>query len=365
MPKSLELNMDIITAQGAAEGDVAARIMMGGLDIHSMRPWIAKNGKTYVSVYDEQTGKLSKRQLQTNGLLRRDEWKALDDAVMGVSEKRLGGIQDLIDKNLIYNLGDAFGTTVLEWHDVSDALEAEMTMDGVHRSKNDRVKYQVNYLPIPIIHVDYELNLRFLAASRKMGNPMDTTLAERASRKIWEYMEDMLFTDKTYSYGEKDDRVRNTIYSYTNFPDRNLLKLSLAWDNSAKTGQMIIADVQAMKKKSMSKHKYGPWFLYIPANYETAIDEDYDSTTPGTTIRERILKIGGIEQIKVSDTLADDNVLLVQMTPDNVRLVRGLGIQNVQWDTEGKFINKNKVLTIQVPQIRSDQEGNCGIVHMS
>jgi len=36
-------------------------------------------------------------------------------------------------------------------------------------------------------------------------------------------------------------------------------------------------------------------------------------------------------------------------------------IQNVQWQTEGKFITKYKVLTIQVPQIRSDAEGHCGV----
>ena len=63
--------------------------------------------------------------------------------------------------------------------------------------------------------------------------------------------------------------------------------------------------------------------------------------------------------------MAAANVLLVQTTSDVVRIVRGMGMQNVEWQTEGQFVNKYKVLTIQVPQIRSDQDGNCGIVHMS
>jgi hypothetical protein len=104
--------------------------------------------------------------------------------------------------------------------------------------------------------------------------------------------------------------------------------------------------------------------LYIPVGYEVMLDKDYDSTYPGT-IRERVLKIDGIKGIKVVDTLPANNVLLVQMTSDVVRLVRGMGIQNIEWQTEGKFINKYKVMTIQVPQVRSDADGHSGIVHFS
>ena len=53
------------------------------------------------------------------------------------------------------------------------------------------------------------------------------------------------------------------------------------------------------------------------------------------------------------------------MTPDVVRLVQGMGLQNIQWQTEGNFVNKFKVMTIQVPQIRSDRNGKTGIVHLS
>ena len=68
---------------------------------------------------------------------------------------------------------------------------------------------------------------------------------------------------------------------------------------------------------------------------------------------------------KNSFPLPANNVLLVQMSSDVVRLVRGMGIQNVQWSVEGNMINKFKVMTIQVPQIRSDQNGKSGIVHLS
>ena len=77
------------------------------------------------------------------------------------------------------------------------------------------------------------------------------------------------------------------------------------------------------------------------------------------------MKIAGIQDIKVIDRLASSNVLLVQTTTDVVRIVRGMGLTNVQWGDEGNFVHKYKVLTIQVPQIRSDAYGKTGIIHLA
>jgi len=361
------VNVDLIS-QGNYTGEVAERINANGqLSPGAMRPFIDKGtGQAFISVFmggEEAEAKNYQIRPVANATLRRDEWKQLDDAILAISETRLSGIQDLIDHGLTYELGNAMGTTVLEWHDVSDALEADLTMDGVTRGQNDRPKFQHNYLPIPIIHADYEINARVLAASRSLGNPLDTIMAERASRKVNYKLETMLFTDTDFAFGEVDSRSRNKIYSYLNHADRNTGTIT-AWDGSGKTAAQILADVVAMKQASIDAKHYGPWMLYIPTAYETTLDEDYSTSGTSTqTIRDRILKIAGVDGIKVVDTLTADNVILVQMTSDVVRLVRGMAIQNVQWKTEGQFINKFKVMTIQVPQIRSDQDGNSGVIH--
>jgi len=365
----MEANVDLIS-NGLSQGMVANQIANNGrLNLGQMRPFIDADGKPYITTYmggDPKAATSWKTELITNATatLRRDEWKQLDAAIMEPARFRLGGIQDLIDKGLTFNLGNAMGTTVLEWHDVSDAMEASLTMDGVSRGNGDRPVYQHNYLPIPIVHVDYEINARVLASSRSLGNPLDTTSAERAARKVLEKLEAMLFSDTTYSFGEKDSRSKNTIYSYLNHPDNNLVTLTHSWSAAGTTAAEILADVMNMKTASVDDYHYGPWMLYIPSAYDAKLDEDYGSTgtTNTLTIRDRILKIAGITGIKVVDTLATDHVLLVQMTPDVVRLVRGMGLQNVEWETEGKFVTKYKVLTIQVPQIRSDQNLRSGIV---
>jgi len=343
----------------------------GQLNFGMLRPFIAEDGRPYITTY-KGSGDPTKdenwqtTQIGTNALLRRDEWKQLDQVLIEVGRYKLGGIQDLVDNNLIYNLNNAMGTTVLEWHDVSDGMEAVVSMDGVTRSRTDKVSFGHNYLPIPIIHSDYEINARDLAVSRNMGNGIDTLSAERATRRVMEKLENMLFTNTTYSFGEKDARGRNTIYSYLNFPDREQVTLSTAWDNAGKTPAQILADVVAMKNKAIAALRYGPWMLYIPTAYGTILDNDY-SVAGGSLLstRERVMKIDGIKGIKVVDTLPANNVLLVQMTTDCVRLVRGMGLQNVEWEAEGKMITKYKVMTIQVPQIRSDGNGKSGIVHLA
>lgn len=365
-----------VDLMGNGQSDIANYFgATGKTDFGTKRPFLYQDTKTgnwgaYISVYKGGDPKkiTSYQNVPINinaATLRRDEWKALDEAVINVARERLVGIADLEANNLVYNLNNAMGTTVFEWHDVGDTMEADMTMDGVTRSRGGRTVFQHNYLPIPIIHSDYEINARALSASRSLGNPLDTYAAENAARRVAEKLEDMLFTDITYSYGETDARSRNTIYSYVNFPDKNDIVLSVNWDDSSKTGAEIIADVLSMKQASIDDYHWGPWKLYIPTAYETVLDSDYDPTTPGTTIRERILKISGISGITVVDRLSANNVLLVEMKSDTIRLIKGMAMTNLQADTEFGFVNKYKVLTIQVPQIRSDSNGRCGIVHLA
>ena len=351
-----EVNVDLI-GNGGVQGNVASAL--SGVNPNRLRPYLGRDGKSYITMYKGGDPSNSKNYeaipVQTNATLRRDEWIRLDEAVLRIAESRLGGVQDLVSRGLVYDIGDGMGSTVLEYHDVSDALTAELTMDGVTRAKGDRPNFSAKYLPLPIIHADYELNARVLAASRNLGQPLDTTLAERAGRKVMEKLEAMLFTNVNYAFGG------GTIYSYVNHPNRNKQNLTKSWATPA-TGAEIVTDVLAMKQKSIDAHHYGPWMLYIPTAYETVIDRDYDNTR-GNTIRSRIEAISGITGVMVVDTLPADTVVLAQMTSDVVRLVRGMGIQNVEWQTEGGMITKYKVMTIQVPQIRADQDGNSGIVH--
>lgn len=359
-----DINIEYLGRNGQM-GPVQAMLQMNGLDTGRMRPFVDTDGRSYVSVYKGAPGadiydpdNYITMPIQTNGTLRRDEWVRLDEALLAISETRLGGVEDLVSRGLTFDLGNGMATTVLEYHDSSDAMTAELTMDGVTRSKGDRMNFESVYLPLPILHSDFEINARVLAASRNLGNPLDTTSSERATRKVLQGRENLLFTNTSYAY------ANGTIYSYLNHPNRNIGSLTGAW--TGLTGAQILVDVLNMKQAAIDALHFGSYALYVPTEYETVLDKDFDTTTAtGRTIRERIMQIESIDSIKTIDTLTAATVLLVQMTSDVVRLVRGMPLQNVQWDTEGGMITKYKVMTIQVPQVRADQDGNSGVVHYS
>ena len=336
----------------------------GKTDPGLMRPYIGKDGNAYVIVHKGGKRDDPKNYHSVpvqNAALRYDEWRTLDEAVVMVAEERLVGFDDLREFGLVRPLANAMGTTVLTWEEMSDAMTAHVSIDPVRRGQDDVVDFQAAHIPIPIVHSDFTLGERLLTESRNRGSGLDTLNAERATRKVTEVLEDMLFgSTATLVYGG------GTIQSYISHPDINNVSLVIDWDGSNITPALIRADVLAMKQSAIDAKYYGPYVLYIPVAYETVLDEDYDVSGQSLkTIRQRILDIEKIQKIVIVDRLPANNVLLVTMNRNVVDLIDGMPIQNVQWNTEGGFIHNFKVMTIQVPRVKSDYNNNSGIVLLS
>lgn len=296
--------------------------------------------------------------LRTNEVLLYDEWKEIDRVVLQAAQLRLIGIADLLSRGLTYPI-EGLSKTVLGYQDAGEGEPAELSMDGLTKGRRDRPVYGTNYLPLPITHCDFSFSARELGESRKGTQPLDTTKAGTSGRMVAEKSEEILFLgSSSFSYGG------GVIYGYTDFPNRNQFTLQMAWDSSDCNGEIILQDIRDMKQASLNARHYGPWVLYIPTNYETTMDDDFKSGSD-KTLRQRILEIKGIEDVRVADKLTASQVVLVQMSPDVVRVVQGLDLQTVDWETEGGMQLNFKVMQIQVPQIRADKNGRCGVTHGS
>ena len=57
--------------------------------------------------------------------------------------------------------------------------------------------------------------------------------------------------------------------------------------------------------------------------------------------------------------------ILVQMTRDVVDLAVGFMPTALQWESHGGMVTNFKVMSIMVPQVRADYNGNSGINHGS
>jgi uncharacterized linocin/CFP29 family protein len=296
--------------------------------------------------------------LRTNGVLGRDEWIFFDTELIEATVARLQGVADLIAAGLTKFIPNSMGKTVMQYDRTGDLADASVSMDGMVRTENDRPAWSYGQLPIPITHKDWFIPLRSLQASRNSGEALDSEMIRKAGRKIAEMQETMLFQGGKQFGGLP-------IYGYLTHPDRHTVTHGTGglWSDPAKTGDQMYNDVQAMIALARGDRQYGPYVLYHGTDSAANLDKDFKAN--GTlTVRQRLLQIQALSDIREADFLPAGNLLLVQMTRDTVVLVQGEPLQNVQWDIQGGFGVEFKSFQIQVPLIRA-MDGQSGLVHMS
>lgn len=332
----------------------AASILSKMLSVNHNRPFLDDQGRTCVINAEGKAQPIA----NATALLRYDEWKDIDRVIIEVAVDRLVGIADLMGKGLIHNLG-SIGNVISMWERQSDITGASVSMSGIARGEKDTPEFDTAQVPVPVVFKDFEVNARRLEASRKFGASLDVTMPALAARVVSEKSEDMLFA------GNAIQVDGSTIYGYTTHPDRNTVDMTKVWTDATKTGANILADVQGMLAAARADKKFGPFTLYIPGEYEGKLDDDYDPASGDTrTIRQRLLALSGIQDIVVADRLANHNVILVQMTRDVVDLAMAQDITTVQWQVYGGLQEEFKVMAVWAPRVKSDYDGNCGVVHL-
>jgi hypothetical protein len=307
----------------------------------------------------QQGRELSASVLRTADTLRLREWIEFDQALVKSALIRLRGIADLRAAGLTRPVRGGLGKTFFQYEKSSFLQPAQLTMDGIARTEGDRQEFELNSLPLPILHKDFYINLRTLTASRAMSEPLDTMQIETAGRVIAEKLEDMLFNGGPQFGG-------TPIYGYATHPDANTATFGSngAWDQAAKTGENILTDVLSMITELEQDRMYGPYALYVPSGYSVKLEGDFKANGD-KTIRDRLLSVDRLQSVTVADQMPAAKVIMVQMTSDTVVLVDGEPLQTIQWDIEGGFQVNFKGFQICVPLIRSDKDKHCGVCVLS
>lgn len=326
---------------------------MKSFNVNEFRPFVDDDGQSKILRGNSL--------IRTNAAatLRYQDWLDIDREVQSVAVDRLVGIGDLTSRGLTRPLGN-IGITVSMFQRSSDLTGAMISMSPENESERDRMNYDTQSVPVPIVHKEFRYDIRELTASQANGGGLEMDTVAAAARVVAEKSEDMLFAGAAVQVDGS-----NKVYGYTTHPDRNTVDLSLVWDDNTKTGANILTDVQTMLAAARADKMHGPFMLYIPRDYETKLDNDYvTGATDRRTIRERIMQLNGIIDIRVADRLADDNVVLVQMTRETVDLAIAQDITTIQWAEKGGMVSEFKVMAVWVPRVKSDFEGRSGVVHL-
>lgn len=348
--------MDYIL-NGQAQGNVAATLLSSGFDVKALRPYVGKDGRSYIT--RNEAGKdIAVPCQNANATLIAKEWIQIDTAVIQAVRARLRFVADLRAAGLTYTIPNGMGKTVLESQTVSDITGATVSMDPARVGEADRLEFGLVHLPLPVIHKDFHFTARQIAVSRNGGSPLDTTMAELSARKVAEEAEKMaLGLADTITYGG------GTIYGLTNFPQRITVTMTSP-ESSHWTPATTVAEVLQLRKRSHDALHFGPWVLYVSSDWDLYLDTDYSTLKGDNSLRQRLATINGVTDIRSLDYLTGYQMILVQMTSDVIREVIGMDVTTVQWESLGGMVQHFKVMAIMVPQLRSVTDGaHAGIVH--
>lgn len=366
------------TLQGAS-GNWMRRLMEGEMDVGLMRPFIGDDDRAYVTrnLMNPRTRQMEQHVVlmndDTNATLRTLDWQQLDEAVIKSAKPRLGAARDLQERGLIYNLPNGIAKTSMQYQAISDISGATISMDGLRESESDRPVFSLLNFPIPIIHKDFQFPLRQVLESRTGYSPLDVTTAELAGRRVAEMVEQLTigcgvnasFSAPGQLLGQSSYAWNNSaIYGYMNYPGRITYSITLP-TSPGWIPQNTVDDVLQMIKASKTAFHTGPWMLYAGMYWDGYLDDDYKATYNDMTLRQRLREIAGILDIRTLDYIPDQSLILVQQSTDVVRMVIGMNITTIQWETHGGMQLNFKVMCCMVPQLRSDYYGNTGIVHGS
>lgn len=347
--------MDMIT-NGVATGDVAARLMQNNFDLGTLRPFIDDNNQGAVIV--NQGGESKKIITNAPTSLRKDAWIDLDNAVIAAARQRLKLVGDLRSSGLVYNLPNGMSKTVLETERMGDIEDAQIGMDPANESKQDEYQFDLTSLPLPVVHKGFSYTARQIAVHQNSGTPLDTTQASMAARRVAEKIEQLaLGVGDEYSYGG------GSVYGLINFPGRQTTTISDPSLTSGWNGATFVQEVLNLKEIAKGQLHYGPFALYLGTSWDRYLDDDYSAAKGSNTLRERLSQISQIDSVETLDFLPGYQAVLVQKSPEVVRMVIGNEISVIQWESQGGLKVNFKVIGLQVPQVRDDYYGRCGVVH--
>lgn len=292
--------------------------------------------------------------------LPRTAWEYIDDVIIRIAKSELVGIADLKATPGVSIPFNGLGASVYTMYAASGMSDATMAMTPDARGESDTIDFKPISVPLPVTVKDFPVNTKQVAMALRDGIPLQGILSEEALYRMMYKLEEHLFNG-SYTAGGA------TSYGYTTFPGRIEYTIPVTW--TTQRPDLIFQDVSLMCQESRDINHFGPWVLYIPSQYAVAIDQDYttgSSVYPvNGTLRERIMMLPEMRDIKISKNLANDNVVLVEMNPTTVKLIEGIEPTVVDWTMPAAptWTHNFKAMAMQVPMFMADYDDNVAIVH--
>lgn len=342
---------------------------------NSLRPYIAEDGRVYCTIPRinskgevEYTAKMVGNGTPTPTTLLRGEWEQVDQVVGEVATAEMNLVNMLIAAGLTIPL-NGMGVTKYTWQRTGRMGQARIDMDMTSLVDEDRPEFDELSMPIPIISSNWDVNMRYLLASRKSGQPVDTIKAYWAAYAVADFTERLFLNGagNFKSFGESIPGLRTTDIALTE-------TLSADWSSDSVTGKEIVEEVATWIQRLRAQHHYGPFTLLLPGRYSYKLSTDYRNENNSPSIMTRLLELKELKSVEFVeymrystagvDQLTNEAILL-ELNKKTIAVLDGMPLTDFEWQAKGPIIKQHKIAQIKLPLFRADMEGQTGILRAS
>jgi hypothetical protein len=297
--------------------------------------------------------------LRVHTLMRYEEWVEMDRLTTVNFHEPLVGVADLRSAGLIRQV--SVGSTLVTYSRTSGMGPPNFAMNPLMDGERQRMDFGLAGIPVPCAFIDFQLSMREIDASRRLGEGLDVSQAAEAAYQIGKAYEGLLF--KGTPAIAIADRVGtlNTIYGYKTHPDRNTGTAAGDWGDASNGYKNVVNTIEAMKAALRLDGFPGPYWLYV--NNTNWTDLGAVNTTTDRRVLENISTDRSLAKIQVSWELDSGELVMIDPKSRAVQWVEAFSVRPVEWDEKGGLGTNYRVIGIAAPLVKSDADGHSGIAH--
>lgn len=297
--------------------------------------------------------------LVVNSLLTEDEWAEVESQVLAAARYPLRVVNDFRARGLVSRLGGV-GSLEARWYTSSEITAATVNMTGRGRAERDLPEMLQSGVPVPVIFKEFAIDWRTLEASRRLGDGLDMTGLVEATRVVAEGYEGIVAGGNTAV-----TLNGRPIYGLRTHPNRATDTAGNYGGGDWGTIANIVPTIAGMVNAANGQYNYGPFQVYVSQTQYNQAALSYFTDGSGMTALQRVeglAMIAGVSSLPAT-TLADGEILLLQMTPEYMELAEAIGMQVREWSTADGTESIFKVMVIGTPKIKARYGNQTGIVH--
>lgn len=355
--------IDAVASHGIT-GDIVDRLLQFNMDPGCLRPYRRqRDGKTVVSLLTNKRHPKTRKRLRqefvltnTTTTLTRDAWEMFDTTVIDNIRPRLTLWNDLVASAPSLTIGDGMGVTILKQQRRGDITPATVSMDGRRKGMSDQPEYDEIGLPLPIIHKDFEFSARDIAVSRRGGQPLDTTNIEMASWHVADAVDNSVLGSGTpFTYGGY------SVYGYLNWPEALSGDITSPEDVGW-TPDTLRNEVLTLIKVLLRKERRGPFDILYGVDWSDYMGRAYSEQDSRSLKSVLENDIETINSCQLHTKIPGYKLVIRERSSATARAVIGMEVQTIAYTSPDGMVKGYKILCIMVPQLRTTQAGQAGIL---